>query len=222
MNSKKWGYLAGLFLSGITSQALAADVNIQLLGKAASLADLVVYLQPNLQGGEQSSLPINNKKVEIGQQHKSFTPYISVMQLGSDVAFTNQDDITHHIYSPIGNNKFDFKIRAGEQKIKQDFVEVGEVAMGCNIHDWMSGYLLILPTPYFEKTDQAGQANIIAVENGQYQLTVWHPQLKTPAHKIVKTVMINKNERFQIDISDLLAEIPEQKSDEDFDFLDDY
>ena len=98
---------------------------------------MVVYLQPE----DDISLPFNEKVVEVGQFDRSFTPYISIMQLGNKVNFKNKDDITHHIYSPIGDNKFSFKIRAGESQMKSDFQQTGEVAMGCNIHDWMSGYL---------------------------------------------------------------------------------
>ena len=111
---------------------------------------MVVYLQPE----DDISLPFNEQIVEVGQFDRSFTPYISVMQLGNKVIFKNKDDITHHIYSPIGDNKFSFKISAGESQIKRDFQQTGEVAMGCNIHDWMSGYLLIVDTPLFGKTNE--------------------------------------------------------------------
>ena len=54
------------------------------------LTDMVVFLQPL----DDVVLPVNNKVVEIGQLDRAFTPYISVMQLGSAATFQNQDDIT--------------------------------------------------------------------------------------------------------------------------------
>mgnify|MGYP000468792737 CR=1 FL=1 len=218
MIKQRLGYLVGVFLSFWQTYSFAADIEVKLVGNQASLADIVVYLEPL----NDTTLPVTNKKIVIGQQNKSFTPYISVMQLGSEVTFTNQDDITHHIYSPIGENKFDFKIRAGEKKNKADFTQLGEVAMGCNIHDWMSGYLLIINTPYFEKTNQSGLGILTDVQNGSYQLTVWHPQLKSSENKIVKTITVTKNQQFEFNVTDLLEKLPAQKSDEDFDFLDDY
>ena len=50
---------------------------------------MVVYLQPE----DNISLPFNEKIVEVGQFERSFTPYISVMQLGNKVNFKNKDDI---------------------------------------------------------------------------------------------------------------------------------
>lgn len=99
---------------------------------------MVVYLQPQ----DDIFLTLNENIVEVGQFDRSFTPYISVIQLGNTVNFKNRDDITHHIYSPIGDNKFSYKINAGQSASKSDFQQTGEVAMDCNIHDWMSGYLL--------------------------------------------------------------------------------
>lgn len=212
-----------VFLSAIISVLANAasdvsNVEVQLTGKSETLAGFVVYLESE----HTSSLPTTDKVVEISQQNKSFSPYISVMQLGNKVNFTNQDDITHHIYSPIGKNKFEMKIRSGKNEVKTDFVEAGEVAMGCNIHDWMSGYLLILQTPFFDKTNIKGHTEIKQVPTGKYQLTVWHPQLKTAEHKLIKQIKLTANAKFEFDVTDLMKKIPEQKSNDDFDFLDDY
>ncbi len=218
MKNKVLGYLAFIVFSLLNTAIVAEELEIQLTGNQTTLANVVVYLDPTT----NITLPVTNKTVEIGQQDKSFNPYISVMQLGSDVTFTNKDDITHHIYSPIGKNKFDFKIRAGEKRKKNDFVESGEVAMGCNIHDWMSGYLLILDTPYFDKTDEDGRSSFKNIKAGEYQLTIWHPQLNTPDHRIVKVISLKKSQRLTFDVTNLFEKIPEQKSNDDFDFLENY
>ncbi len=218
MTNKSLGYLACIVFSLLHAAVIAAELDVQLTGNQTTLANVVVYLDPTA----NITLPVTNKTVEIGQQDKAFTPYISVMQLGSDVTFTNKDDITHHIYSPIGKNKFDFKIRAGEKHTKRDFVESGEVAMGCNIHDWMSGYLLILETPYFEKTDENGRSSFRNIEAGEYQLTIWHPQLNTPDNKIVKVITLENSQQLTFDVENLFENIPLQKSNDDFDFLENY
>ena len=56
---------------------------------------MVVYLQPE----DDISLPFNEQIVEVGQFDRSFTPYISVMQLGNKVIFKNKDDITPVSYT---------------------------------------------------------------------------------------------------------------------------
>jgi len=180
--------------------------------------NVIVYLEPP----ESMAVSVSNKMVEITQIDKSFSPYIGVMQKGASVKFQNKDNITHHIYSPIGDNKFAFKIKAGQERIKSDFSSVGTVAMGCNIHDWMSGHLLIVQTPYFGKTDINGQVSINVEQAGDYKVVVWHPQMRENNHRISKVITLDKASSVNMTLSKPLAELPSQKNDEDFDFLSDY
>jgi len=179
---------------------------------------MVVYLQPE----NDISLPLNENVVEVGQLDRSFTPYISVMQLGNTVNFKNRDDITHHIYSPIGDNKFSFKISAGQAQSKSDFRQTGEIVMGCNIHDWMSGYLLIVDTPLFGKTDKSGSLNLVVTQEGKYQLIVWHPQLEVANNRFYQQVDLSESTSITVKINHEMLKISAQKNEEDFDFLSDY
>lgn len=201
-------------------QSLAIDISVKVNNQQQeAITDIVVYLEPL---DKNAVLPKTSKTINVAQLDRAFTPYISVMQVGNKVLFDNQDDITHHIYSPIGANKFEFKLRAGRSEVKEDFNTTGEVVMGCNIHDWMSGYLLVLDTPYFEKTNKQGVANFQVKTAGDYRLIVWHPQLDKTEHKIMQQVSITQNNIFNIDLGNSLKALPKQSSDEDFDFLSDY
>ncbi|WDE05898.1 hypothetical protein SG34_002910 [Thalassomonas viridans] len=201
----------------LTSHAI--EVKVQVVDPAAKpLENIVVYLEP-LDGQQQAK---TGKTLDIGQVNKTFTPYISVMQSGNTVRFYNQDDITHHIYSVTGSHKFSIKIRSGEQMLKQDFTQAGEVVMGCNIHDWMSGYLLVLDTPYFDKTDSQGQLVLDVAEPGQYRLTAWHPQMQEKDNRLVKTFALPENQSIIFKLNQTMAEIPQQQSDDDFYFLSEY
>jgi len=182
------------------------------------LNDLVVYLEP-LDG--QALVPAT-KPIIIGQLGKSFTPYISVSQVNSKVEFANQDDITHHIYSAGSDNKFSFKIRAGQTNSTIQFNQASEVAMGCNIHDWMSGYLLLVNTPYFGKTDSQGQVSFDIDKQGKYKIVVWHPQMQSENNRMIKEVVISTDSAFAITLKNEISEIPRQENDDDFDFLSDY
>jgi hypothetical protein len=179
---------------------------------------MVVYLEPlDGQKLEQSS-----EEVVIGQFGKSFSPYISVSQVNSKVNFVNQDDITHHIYSAGSDNKFSFKIRAGKTNSTTPFDNASEVAMGCNIHDWMSGYLLVVNTPYFGKTDKDGQVSFAIDEQGKYKVVVWHPQMQEDNNRLINEEIITTNSIFTYKLKKEMSEIPIQKSEDDFDFLSDY
>lgn len=186
------------------------------LGKA--LPNMVVYLEP------PTSLKLEPRKeaVEVIQADKAFAPYIVVMQKGASVKFKNDDDITHHIYSPVGDNKFAFKISAGQERMKHDFQHAGDVVMGCNIHDWMSGHLLILETPYFAKTDEFGKATFDVKDKEKYQVVVWHPQLLETDNRLTQSAALGEKKSLSIKLTKPLAELPNQVNEDDFDFLSDY
>ena len=179
--------------------------------------DVVVYLEP-LDG---QPLPVVQHQLQISQRDKAFAPYIAVAQRGQSVLFTNQDDITHHIYSATGDNKFSFKIKAGEQH-STPLAHAGEIAMGCNVHDWMSGYLLMVDTPYFDKTAADGQAVFSIAEPGRYQVRLWHPQLHQNDKKLTRVLNLKDNQSITLALSQPLADIPVQQNDDDFEFLSEY
>ena len=193
------------------------DVTVQSKN-LATLAGVVVYLEP-LSG---QVLPASTATLVINQKNKAFSPYLSVVQSNQAIRFTNKDDITHHIYSVSADNKFSFKIRAGQSNEQTSFDHQSELAMGCNIHDWMNGYLLVLNTPYFAQTDQLGLARFSHVKPGKYQVVVWHPQMETKNNRYMQPIMVTDNSHLSVHLTTELSILPRQQNDDDFDFLSDY
>lgn len=194
-------------------------VQISVQNKAGQgVPDIVVYLQP-LEG---QNLPKTTEVVTISQRKKAFSPYITVSQKGNKVNFANKDDITHHIYSAGSNEKFAFKIQAGEDHLSKQFNHETEIAMGCNIHDWMSGSLLIVDTPYFNKTDSDGNVDFSLDEPGKYKIVIWHPQLAEKDNRLTQQQDIVSDSTFSFILDKGLEKIPSQVNNDDFDFVSDY
>lgn len=186
--------------------------------KGEAVPDIVVYLLPldGQQLNEQSPV------ITIAQKDKTFSPYISVSQRNQQVDFINQDDITHHIYSVNSGNNFEFKIKKDEFYTLNSFNKSTAISMGCNIHDWMSGHLLIVDTPYFATTNKQGKAKFAVQQLGQYQIVVWHPQLPTKKNQVQQTQLLSNNASYLIQLPKHLLTIPSQQSSDDFDFLSEY
>ncbi|MDE3273080.1 hypothetical protein [Pseudoalteromonas sp. G4] len=203
------------------TNAHALDIAIKVVDKNNTpINDIVVYLTPK---SGTSDLPTNNHPLVIDQQDKKFAPYITVMQKGQDIVFLNKDDITHHIYSVSGKNRFEFKLKAGSSKQIENISKTEEVAMGCNIHDWMSGFLLVVNTPYFAKTNTNGLSSISLKNSGEYEISVWHPQLDTPSHKITETHSLNNEKQtITLTLAKPLLPIPKQVGQQEFEFLEEY
>ncbi|WP_085300488.1 cupredoxin domain-containing protein [Cognaticolwellia mytili] len=212
-------YLKIIIICCFSFSAIADKFSLSLFdADNRPMQDMVAYLEPI----DDIKLEKVTKIIEVGQLGRAFTPYISVMQRGNSVDFRNRDDITHHIYSPVGENKFSFKIKAGQSQSKDDFEELGEVAMGCNIHDWMSGYLLVVDTPLFAKSDPLGQISLDVQQTGKYKLIIWHPQLDAENNRVSREISFPKDNKVTMTITNKILMISEQKNEEDFDFLSDY
>ena len=128
--------------------------------------------------------------VEIEQIAKQFSPTVALVTVGSQVSFPNRDKVRHHVYSFSPAKTFDLKLYTGTPANPVLFDKPGVVVLGCNIHDQMAAWVLVLETPYFGKTPASGQVVLPHVPPGTYQLRVWHPGLPlgNPAQERAVTI----------------------------------
>jgi hypothetical protein len=76
------------------------------------------------------------------------------------VAFPNSNEIRHHAYSFSAPKRFEVPLDKDTSANPVLFDRPGMVVLGCNIHDWMLGYIYVADTPYFGKTDADGGERI--------------------------------------------------------------
>ena len=161
-----------LLLAGASAQA--GDIDAMVTTPAGqALPDAAMVLEP-VAGYARGPLPT----VTIAQRDRELIPYMTVVQVGTAIEFPNQDPFKHHLYSFSPAKTFEIKLYAGKPEKPIVFNKPGEVALGCNIHDWMEAYVLVVDTPYFAKTDARGRARIAHVPSGSYRLRWWHPRQK--------------------------------------------
>lgn len=115
--------------------------------------------------------------LEIAQRDLRFDPGMLIAPLGSEVAFPNADNTGHHVYSFSPAKIFDLRIIAGGQSESVLFDRAGTVAIGCNIHDNMVGFIHVVDTPWAAISNAAGLVQIPDVPDGRYRLRVWHEAL---------------------------------------------
>lgn len=165
--------LAWLILA-TTTAAGAAELTVTTRdGKGGSVADAVVALIPL---DAPVPPPVSTAHVEIAQQNQEYSSYVTIVQAGSKVFFPNKDTVQHHVYSLSKARKFELPLYNPGQAESFVFDVSGVVTLGCNIHDWMIAYLIVVPTPYYAKSDGLGSATVTAPA-GRYRLQLWHPRM---------------------------------------------
>ncbi|AZG75201.1 hypothetical protein EGC82_14225 [Shewanella livingstonensis] len=182
--------------------------------------NMVVYLLPTNPANIVTS--IAPQKAEVHQKDKQFSPYITVVQKDNDVAFVNEDDITHHIFSALGPKRFSFKLRHEQEQHVLRFEKIGHVSMGCNVHDWMSGHLLVVDTPFYAVTNVQGEVTFEHLPADDFKLVVWHPQLTLPDNQQVKSLHLPSDNAITITLQAEFDSIPVQQSLDEFEFLEGY
>ncbi|OYU78809.1 MAG: methylamine utilization protein, partial [Burkholderiales bacterium PBB5] len=85
--------------------------------------------------------------INVVQRAKQFAPQVTVVTVGTAVHFPNEDTVRHHVYSFSPVKKFELKLYAGTPSLPVVFDKPGVAVLGCNIHDQMAAWVLILETP---------------------------------------------------------------------------
>lgn len=181
----------GGLLAALCLPAWAARIQADIRDSAgAALPDAIVYAVPAKGAG-----PLKGKKeVLVEQVDRAFTPTVTAIQTGTSVNFPNRDSVRHHVYSFSPAKTFEIKLFVGVPTTPVTFDKPGEVVIGCNIHDQMIAWILVVDTPHFARTDKDGKAKLDNLPAGDYELAVWHPLAVSPAsEKLSLAADGNKN-----------------------------
>lgn len=171
----------------------AAVVEVSIIDQGNKpLADAVIVLQPTA----ASRVRTKAQRAVIEQIDREFNPFVSVVQTGTTVALPNRDPLLHHVFSFSKAKTFEIKLYRGEAPRDVLFDEPGVVALGCNIHDWMEGYVLVVDSPYHAKTGSQGNARVANLPAGEYRVWFWHPHQQKPPQQ--QTLRVLQNDKRQL------------------------
>ncbi|MGB0744278.1 MAG: carboxypeptidase regulatory-like domain-containing protein [Opitutales bacterium] len=130
----------------------------------------VVYLtKEGLTAGAAPEAPL-----VMAQRGLQFYPAVLPVSVGSKVAFPNEDNTYHNVFSYSPEKRFDLgRYAKGEGPPIVIFDKAGEVRIFCEVHEHMRAIVLVLDTPYYITTDEKGNFTLKDVPPGEYTLNVW-------------------------------------------------
>ena len=146
-------------------------------GSGRPLPDAVVFLESPEAQAAARPLP----GIEIAQVQRHFAPQVSVVTVGTAVSFPNRDTVRHQVYSFSPVKKFEIKLYVGTPAAPVVFDRPGVAVLGCNIHDQMAAWVLIVDTPWFGRAGADGRVLLPQVPAGAYRLRAWHASLPVGA-----------------------------------------
>jgi plastocyanin len=184
------GSIAGLALaSWLSAWALpagAAPLQVRVLDvDGEPVPDVAVFVEQQ-GGGRNVGAPA---PAVMDQRNRRFVPHILVVQKGAEVEFPNSDVIAHHVYSFSKPNNFALPLYKGTPPDPVRFEHAGIVTLGCNIHDSMLAYVVVVDTDTFGKTDANGFIEIDVDEDATaWRVYAWSPRFRDSRDPIVRQV----------------------------------
>ena len=112
--------------------------------------------------------------VRLGQKDLQFNPGFLVIRRGTSVEFPNLDELYHNVFSYSKAKRFDLgRYRKDEKPAVQTFDRAGVIRLSCEIHEHMEGVILVVDTPYFQKTAADGSYRLEGLPAGKFVLKAW-------------------------------------------------
>lgn len=167
-------FAAGLAL---TAPIAAATLTVRVVdGAGRPVRDAVVTFYPS----SGARVPRPSGRYVVSQQNLQFHPFLTIVPVGADISFPNFDNTKHHVYSFSPAKRFELKLFAKDQSRTVHFDKAGVVALGCNIHDQMSAFIVVTDSAWTTRTNAQGMAAFADAPNAPGRLTLWHPYLRAP------------------------------------------
>ena len=147
-----------------------------LLVDAAKGIKNVVISVTGVKDGKKMMVSPTAPKVD--QHGCRFMPRVQVIPAGQTVDIVNSDGILHNIHTWPKNNAPINKAQPKFRKVMQETFEKPDlVRITCDVHSWMTGWLIVAEHPYYAMSAANGSFSISGVPAGTYTVNYWHETL---------------------------------------------
>ncbi len=157
-----------------------------VVGPAGQLKNVAVRVAK----GAPASAPPATEPV-LDQRGCVYQPRVLVVQAGQTVAIKTSDQTLHNVHTYKGaTTLFNSAHIMGMADLKKDFVKGYKITAGdvvrfkCDVHPWMTAYLLVTDNPLFSVTAEDGSFTIANVPPGTYTLEAWHEKYGTKTAQV--------------------------------------
>jgi plastocyanin len=152
-----------------------------IVGAGGALKNAVVTV--NVAGAKPMTVPTT--PAAIAQKGCWFNPHIQIVAAGQDVNITNDDGILHNIHTTSKANPAFNKAQPKFMKVMKHKWEKAEIVkLACDVHNWMTGWVVVAGHPYTALTGADGSFKIDGVPAGTHDVKYWHEKLGEQTGKV--------------------------------------
>lgn len=168
------GALAASIPQRVTKDRAACGEEVEdesMLVSKGGLANVVVRIVVPGAGAEP-------RAITLDQRGCRFVPHVQAAPAGSTLGLLNGDPILHNVHGWTGvATAFNVPMATPGQRIERPLTRLGPVKVGCDVHAWMSAWILVVDTPFSAVSDSEGRFAIPGVPPGRHTAIAWHERL---------------------------------------------
>jgi len=149
---------------------------VQVDPETKGVAGALVYLvNPSAENPEAvKELLKNHPKAELDQVACEFVPHVQAIHQDQPLTIKSSDPVPHNVrYTGFTNGSLNQMLAANGEMEVQLQAERRPMMVACDIHPWMTAYIMIFDHPFFAVTDKDGSFEIKGVPAGKQNLVVW-------------------------------------------------
>jgi plastocyanin len=161
-------------------QCAAAHANpvldeMVVVGEGGALKNVVVYVKD----GAALGGAVPKEPVVLDQKGCLYVPHVVSVMVGQQLKAKNSDAFLHNVHGLAKDNgEFNFPQQNAGQEDKIDGTKAVETyKVKCDVHPWMSAWVVVLDHPFSGTTGDNGEFTIKGVKDGKYTLVAWHERL---------------------------------------------
>jgi len=122
---------------------------------------------------------------ELDNRKCRFVPHVQAASIGQFLVIKNGDPILHTAHAFFESDQPQFNVGLFPGKVsRKPLVSQGVVKILCEVHPWMTSYVVVTEHPYHSVTDIYGEYAISDVPPGTYRLKVWHESFGTQEKQV--------------------------------------
>ena len=169
-------------------------------GSDDTLQNVLVYVSKGLEG---KTFEPPKAPVVLDQVGCVYTPHVVAVMAGQTLEVRNSDATLHNVMAnPRKNTPFNFGMPVKDEVVNKVFTQPEfKMNVRCFMHPWMSGYVHVLPHPFFAVTGADGTFRIGGLPPGEYELTVLHETSMFQPTPATATVKIAAGETRPVDFT---------------------
>lgn len=142
-----------------------------LLVAGGGLANVVVQVR-----GVSGPAP-RPVRAELDQDHCRFRPHVQAVPVGSTMDIVSSDPVLHNVHGWIGRaTVFNQAMPTPGQRMPRRLDRPGIIQVKCDVHDWMSAWVLVVEGPAAVTGADGGFA-VKDLPPGSYTVVAWHERL---------------------------------------------